>query len=116
VLPAVHAIKVVVNPFIRPCSWGSDSSSSGEDERRRRRRKVVTCAVTSALPEANASLDAPMRGVLACALSGREGAYMYVGGLKGHKDEDAVLCVNCDTSCPVLSPGPRGGPACVTEF
>jgi hypothetical protein len=32
VIPAVHAINVVMNPFIRPLSWGSDSSSSGGDE------------------------------------------------------------------------------------
>jgi hypothetical protein len=32
VLPAVHAINVEMNPFIRPCSWGSDPSSSGGDE------------------------------------------------------------------------------------
>jgi hypothetical protein len=51
-----------MNPFITPSSWGSESSSSGEDERRRRRRKVVSCAITSALAEASASPDAPMRG------------------------------------------------------
>jgi hypothetical protein len=33
VLPAVHAINVVLNPFIRPYSWGNDSSSSAGDER-----------------------------------------------------------------------------------
>jgi hypothetical protein len=32
VLPAVLAINVVLNLFIRPYSWGNDSSFSGGDE------------------------------------------------------------------------------------
>jgi hypothetical protein len=27
--------------------------------------------------------------------------YVYFGEGKGHKNEEAVLCVKCDTSCPV---------------
>jgi hypothetical protein len=61
VLPAAQ-VPVVMNPFIRPCPWDSDSSSSGEDERRKRRRKIVTYAAMSALAEVNTSLDARTRG------------------------------------------------------
>jgi hypothetical protein len=60
--PSSAAVTVVMNPCITPSAWGSESSSSGEDERRRRRRKIVSCAITSALAEASASPDAPMRG------------------------------------------------------
>jgi hypothetical protein len=41
-----------------------------------------------------------LRGVLACVFSGREGSYVHVGNI-GHKDEEAVLCVNCDISSTV---------------
>jgi hypothetical protein len=34
-------------------------------------------------------------------LSGRDGNYIYVGEGNGRKDEESVLCVNCDTSHPV---------------
>jgi hypothetical protein len=47
-------------------------------------------------------------------LSGRDGNYIYVGEGNGRKDEESVLCVNCDTSHPV--PGPRGGPERFIDF
>jgi hypothetical protein len=62
VLPEAHTVPVVMNPFIRPCPWDSDSSSSGEDERRKRRRKIVTYTAASALAEVNTSLDVRTRG------------------------------------------------------
>jgi hypothetical protein len=58
VLTAAHTVPVVMNPFIRPCAWDSDSSSPGEVVRRHRCRKIATYTDTSALAEVKTSLDA----------------------------------------------------------
>jgi hypothetical protein len=86
VLPAAHTVPLVMNPFIRPCAWDSDSSSSGEDERRQRRRKIVTYTATSALAEVNTSLDARMRGGAQIGISPNRDRALCQGAIGLDKD------------------------------